>query len=84
MALFTLKIFQEMRMSEKCRNKNKSNSGNPLTFHRTDGGKNVWLVKKQINLEEDIGKQNYNIRTTDQYPAHFSHTYTYLLDELKM
>ena len=36
-----LKIFQKMRMSEKCRNKhNNNNSNNPLTSRRTDGGKN--------------------------------------------
>ena len=39
-ALFTLKIFQKMRMSEKCRN---NNSDNPLTSRRTDGGKNEFF-----------------------------------------
>ena len=35
LGLFTLKIFQKMRMSEKCCN----NSDNPLTSCRTNGGK---------------------------------------------
>ena len=39
-AYYTLKIFQKMRMSEKCLNRNK-NSGNPLTSRPTDGGKDT-------------------------------------------
>ena len=52
--LFPLKIFQKMRMSEKCRHDNKNSDNrdyqssccrvkgliNPLTSRRTDGGKN--------------------------------------------
>ena len=35
-ALFTLKIFQKMRMSEKC---HSNNSDSPLTSRHTDSGK---------------------------------------------
>ena len=42
LALFTFKIFQKMRMSEKCPN-NSNNSDNPLTSCPTDGGKN-WIL----------------------------------------
>ena len=42
-----------MRMSKKCLN---NNSDNPLTSHRTDGGKNPWTVTK---FETDLhGKQD--------------------------
>ena len=38
-AVFTLKIFPKMRMSEKClKNKHNNNSDNPLTSRRSDGG----------------------------------------------
>ena len=43
-AFFTLKILHKMRMSEKCRNNNKTyndNSDNALTSRRTDGGKHI-------------------------------------------
>ena len=38
MGLIYLKIFQKMRMSEKCRN-NNNNSDNPLTSRRNGGDK---------------------------------------------
>ena len=44
-----------MRMSEKCRNNNINNSDNPLTFRRTDGGKNAPLTVNHYKtyLKED-------------------------------
>ena len=54
-----------MRMSEKCRN---NNSDNPLTFRRTDGGKNVeqFETKWQVVTLEDATYFNSLIRSTNQ------------------
>ena len=41
-----------MRMSEKCRNKHKNNSSNPLTSHRTDGVKRYTFTQDMSTLDE--------------------------------
>ena len=44
-----------MRMSEKCHNNNyNNNTDNPLTCHRTDGGKNLWTKNCPLSLEQLI------------------------------
>ena len=62
-ALFTLKIFEKLRMSEKCHNNNNNNnnnnnSNNPLALRHTNGGKNKHsdkvIIQKVIYLHRTI------------------------------
>ena len=44
LGLIYIKNLPKMRMSEECRNNSNSNSDNPLTSRRTDGGKKRVLM----------------------------------------
>ena len=71
-ALFALKIFQKMIMSEKCRNNNKNNnnnSDNPLTSRRTDWGKKV--IRESL-ISVDFIFQNWG-RVKEQQHKEISH-----------